>query len=112
MRPPSSIRRALASGLAALLCLPLTALPASADAAGGHRDGIRLEHLDRGLVAASTSEGTFLSWRLLGDEVTGAGATGMTGADFRVYRDGRPIATVTDSTNYRDPAGTAASEYR
>ncbi|MGR6917883.1 rhamnogalacturonan lyase [[Actinomadura] parvosata] len=124
MSPPSSIRRTLASGLAALLCLPLTSLPASATpsatpsaspsatAAGDHRGGVRLEHLDRGLVAASTSEGVFLSWRLLGDEVTGHGTSGMTGANFRVYRDGRPIATVTDSTNYRDPAGTATSEYR
>ena len=33
MRPPSSIRRALATGLAALLCLPLTALPSAANAA-------------------------------------------------------------------------------
>ncbi|GAA3154942.1 hypothetical protein GCM10020001_093320 [Nonomuraea salmonea] len=72
----------------------------------------RLEHLDRGLVAASTSEGVFLSWRLLGDEVTGHGAKGMTGTDFRVYRDGRAIATVTDSTNYRDPSGTSRSRYQ
>ncbi|MFC5827449.1 rhamnogalacturonan lyase [Nonomuraea insulae] len=112
MRPPSSIRRALATGLTALLCLPLTALPAAAVTSGGHGSGIRLEHLDRGLVAASTSEGVFLSWRLLGEEVSGHSASGMTGADFRVYRDGRPIATVTDSTNYRDATGTAESEYR
>ncbi|MFB4277877.1 rhamnogalacturonan lyase [Nonomuraea sp. MTCD27] len=112
MRPPSSIRRALATGLAALLCAPLTALPVAADASRGHGSGPRLEHLDRGLVAASTSEGVFLSWRLLGDEVSGHGASGMTGTDFRVYRDGRPIATVTDSTNYRDAAGTAGSAYR
>ncbi|MEV4803196.1 rhamnogalacturonan lyase [Nonomuraea sp. NPDC049421] len=114
MRPPSSIRRTLAAGLTALLCLPLTAAPAQATTATGgkHRPGPRLEHLDRGLVAASTSEGVFLSWRLLGDEVTGHGAKGMTGSDFRVYRDGRAIATVTDSTNYRDPAGTSRSRYQ
>ncbi|TMR21293.1 rhamnogalacturonan lyase [Nonomuraea turkmeniaca] len=90
----------------------MAAAPAAADSAGGHGAGVRLEHLDRGLVAASTSQGVFLSWRLLGDEVTGAGATGMEGADFRVYRDGRPIATVTDSTNYLDTAGTGSAEYR
>ncbi|SDK59999.1 hypothetical protein SAMN05421874_10920 [Nonomuraea maritima] len=116
MRPPDSIRRAIATGLTALLCLPLAALPAAAagkGAAGRHPGpGIRLEHLDRGLVAVPTSDGVFLSWRLLGDEVSGHSASGMTGADFRVYRDGRPVATVTDSTNVHDPAGTPASEYR
>ncbi|MFD7512929.1 hypothetical protein ACFV5N_26825, partial [Streptomyces sp. NPDC059853] len=48
--------------------------------------GVQLEELDRGLVAVATDEGVFLSWRLLGHEVTGAGEHGMTGADFRVYR--------------------------
>ncbi|WP_219817640.1 rhamnogalacturonan lyase [Microbacterium sp. Ru50] len=72
----------------------------------------RLETLDRGLVAVPTSEGVFLSWRLLAGEASGAGETGLTGTDFVVYRDDAPIATVTDSTNYRDDAGTAASVYR
>ncbi|MEV4576582.1 rhamnogalacturonan lyase [Nonomuraea jabiensis] len=70
-----------------------------------------MERLDRGLVAATVPNGVFLSWRLLGTEVTGSGSGGMVGADFRVYRDGRPIATVTDSTNYLDPTGTATSRY-
>ncbi|MEU8381882.1 rhamnogalacturonan lyase [Streptosporangium sp. NPDC048865] len=70
-----------------------------------------MEHLDRGLVATTTPNGIFLSWRFLGTEVTGAGRDGMLGATFRLYRDGRPIATVTDSTNYRDVAGTPASRY-
>ncbi|WP_049567663.1 rhamnogalacturonan lyase [Nonomuraea sp. SBT364] len=127
MSPPSSFRRALIAACATLLCTALAAPAAAANppgaassaspagsAAHGHRPGggVRLEHLDRGLVAASTSEGVFLSWRLLGDEVTGHGAGGMTGADFRVYRDGKPIATVTDSTNYLDREGTRASAYR
>lgn len=60
---------------------------------------------DRGLVAVTTAEGTFLSWRLHKFEATGHSATGLTGADFHVYRDGRRIATVTDSTNYLDRAG-------
>jgi len=81
-----------------------------------HRDGrpdvTQLEHLDRGLVAAATGTGVFLSWRLLGHEVTGRTATGMAGPDFRVYRDGVPIATVTDSTNYLDPTGTPTAQYR
>lgn len=72
---------------------------------------IQLEYLDRGLVAASTSEGVFLSWRLLGDEATGYSDKGLTGTDFNVYRDGKKIATVTDSTNYVDSAGKSSSRY-
>ena len=46
---------------------------AAADDNGHGRPGkgVQLERLDRGLVAATTTEGVFLSWRLLGDEVTG-----------------------------------------
>ncbi|PNI08291.1 hypothetical protein CXX84_12980 [Arthrobacter sp. AFG7.2] len=74
--------------------------------------GVQLDHLDRGLVAAKTSEGVFLSWRLLGHEASGSAATGLTGTDFNVYRDGQKLASVTDSTNFQDPAGTAASAYQ
>ena len=74
--------------------------------------GLQLDHLDRGLVAAKTSEGVFLSWRMLGHEATGSSATGLTGTDFNVYRDGQKLATVTDSTNFLDTAGTAASAYQ
>jgi hypothetical protein len=72
---------------------------------------IQLERLDRGFVAMRTSEGVFLSWRLLGDEATGRANQGLTGTDFRIYRDGVPIADVTDSTNYLDRSGGATSEY-
>ncbi|ADB34337.1 hypothetical protein Kfla_5324 [Kribbella flavida DSM 17836] len=85
-----------------------TAVPA---AHAGHTRP-QLERLDRGLVATTTSEGVFLSWRLLGPEATGHSSRGLTGANFAVYRDGRRIATVTDSTNYRDPDGTQTSRYR
>ncbi|WP_433789167.1 rhamnogalacturonan lyase [Actinoplanes sp. CA-252034] len=88
------------------------ALPASPAAAGRPHGGPKLERLDRGLVAAATSEGVFLSWRLLGPEATGHSATGLTGKSFTVYRDGRRIATVTDSTNFLDRDGTATSRYR
>ena len=71
----------------------------------------KLEDLDRGVVAVSTSEGVFLSWRLLKQEVDGHSETGLTGVDFYVYRDGSKIAEVTDSTNYLDEEGTASSEY-
>ncbi len=72
----------------------------------------QLETLDRGLVAVGTDAGVFLTWRLLGGEATGAGETGVTGAEFAVYRDGERIATVADSTTYLDAAGNTASEYR
>ena len=66
----------------------------------------QLEALDRGLVAVATSAGVFLSWRLLRSEVDGYSATGLTGADFVVYKNGVRLADVTDSTNYLDPDGT------
>jgi rhamnogalacturonan endolyase len=88
------------------------ALVAGLVGGGPDRHGVQLEHLDRGLVAATTGEGVFLSWRLLGDEVTGHSDRGMVGTDFHVYRDGRRIATVTDSTNYLDRAGSPGARYR
>ncbi|WP_328470663.1 rhamnogalacturonan lyase [Actinoplanes sp. NBC_00393] len=94
-------------GVVAALLLAGLFAPAAATARG-----IPLERLDRGLVAATTSEGVFLSWRLLGSEATGHSATGLTGTNFHVHRDGRRIATVTDSTNYLDKAGAATSKYR
>ncbi len=72
----------------------------------------QLEKLDRGLVATTTSEGVFLSWRLLGKEATSRTDHGLAGTDFAVYRDGKRLATVTDSTNYLDKAGTPTSRYR
>jgi hypothetical protein len=82
---------------------------------GGHNlvqgNGIQLEYLDRGLVAASTSEGIFISWRLLANEVTGYSDSGLTGVNFNVYRDGEKIATVEDSTNFLDEDGNDSSTY-
>ena len=99
----------------ALTTAPASAAPASGTLGHGPTkgpDGLTLERLDRGLVAAVTGEGVFLSWRLLATEVTGATATGLTGPDFAVYRDGTRLGTVSDSTNFVDPAGTATSRYR
>jgi len=76
-----------------------------------HGTAVQLEYLDRGLVAASTSEGVFLSWRLLGDEVSGYSDSGLTGVNFHVYRDGQKIGTVEGSTNFLDQNGTASSKY-
>ncbi len=71
----------------------------------------QLEKLNRGLIAVPTSEGIFLGWRLLVEEVSGANETGLTGTDFAVYRDGVKLSVVTDSTNYLDKDGTKASKY-
>lgn len=70
-----------------------------------------LEELGRGLAAAKTEGGIFLSWRLLRPEVRGYCETGMTGADFAVYKNGERLAAVTDSTNYLDPQGTMEDSY-
>ncbi|MDT0318050.1 rhamnogalacturonan lyase [Streptomyces millisiae] len=122
MRPPDgtrATRRRLPYGplvipLAGLMLL--TAGPADAAAperaAGGRPGAVQLEDLDRGLVAVASEEGVFLSWRLLGSEATGHTETGVSGTDFAVYRDGRRIATVTDSTNYLDENATSGAEYR
>lgn len=101
---------ALTAGALALGGVSAAAQPAH-DGPHGRPTGVQLEHLDRGLAAASTDEGVFLSWRLLGDEVTGHTDTGMAGPDFAVFRDGKRVATVTDSTNYVDTEGTATSQY-
>jgi rhamnogalacturonan endolyase len=93
----------------------VTSGPATGAAPTGRHDPAaatpQLEALDRGLVAVSTSDGVFLSWRLLATEAGGATATGLAGPDFAVYRDGTRIATVADSTNYADADGTTTSQY-
>ncbi|MFH8249754.1 rhamnogalacturonan lyase [Microbacterium sp. B2969] len=97
------------SGYAAAAAPPDHAGPFASEATP---DGLpQLEALDRGLVAVSTTQGVFVSWRLLASEATGSTATGIAGPDFVVARDGQPIATVTDSTNYVDAAGTTSSRY-
>ncbi|AVT35897.1 rhamnogalacturonan lyase [Plantactinospora sp. BB1] len=112
-------RRFASLSRAAVAALSVTVLLVGSPAAvtagpggGGHGAGPHLERLDRGLVAVATPDGVFLSWRLLGAEATGRGRTGLTGADFAVYRDGRRIGTVTDSTNYLDRAGTGTASYQ
>jgi rhamnogalacturonan endolyase len=105
--------------LSTALALPLLLTGVSGVSAGefqknnitSNLPGIQLEYLDRGLVAAPTSQGVFLSWRLLANEVTGYSETGLTGVNFNVYRDGKQIATVEDSTNFVDKDGNSDSRY-
>ncbi len=69
------------------------------------------EKIGRGLVAIKVNNGVFVTWRLLKDEVKGASDTGLTGVDFVVYRDGKKLATVTDSCNFLDKDGNESSIY-
>jgi hypothetical protein len=115
-RPFRALLAAAAAGCLILGAAPTAGAqpPDHAGPIGGQSvpEGLpQLEKLDRGLVAVSTSEGVFVSWRLLASEVTGAGPTGQTGPAFVVSRDGEAIATVTDSTNFADPDGDADSSY-
>ncbi|WP_460499069.1 rhamnogalacturonan lyase family protein, partial [Glycomyces tarimensis] len=114
MSPPKKLTRVTAVSLAAVVAGAGVAVAAQGHGGSGgdQGSGVQLEHLDRGLVAASTDDGVFLSWRLLADEVSGYNDSGLTGADFNVYKDGALLATVTDSTNYLDAEGGGDSQYR
>ncbi len=72
----------------------------------------QLEQINRGLQAVAVKNGVFLSWRLLLEEVDGYSDTGLTGADFQIYRNEEKIAFVTDSTNYLDTEGTKEDIYK
>ena len=65
----------------------------------------QMEWLNRGLVAVKTTNGVFLSWRVLG---TDGNTTG-----FNLYRDGEKIASFTGSqaSNYTDTKGRTSSKY-
>ena len=82
-----------------------TAPPPPTDAGGGF---YRVERLNRGIVAVVVSGGVYVGWRMFGDEHDPANPGAIA---YNVYRDGTQVATVTDSTNYRDAAGTATSVY-
>jgi hypothetical protein len=66
-----------------------------------------MENLDRGVVAVKVSGGVYVGWRMMGYEYTGTDSD----TSYILYKDGTKLATVTDSTNYLDAAGTASSKY-
>lgn len=79
--------------------------PAScAPPTGGH---YQMEDLDRGVVAVKVTGGVYVSWRMLGYEYDPT----ATNVAYNLYKDGAKLATVTDSTNYLDAAGSATSGY-
>jgi rhamnogalacturonan endolyase len=67
----------------------------------------QMEDLDRGLVAVKVGGGVYVGWRMLGYEYDPTESN----VAYALYRDGEKIATVTDSTNYLDEAGTESSKY-
>ena len=63
-----------------------------------------MEKLDRGLVAVKSSEGVFLSWRILGEEYYDV--------EYNVYRDGSKInATPLSVSNFVDAGGSTSNTY-
>lgn len=71
----------------------------------------QLERLSRGLIAVRTADGVFLGWRMFLEEAAGYTATGMSGTDYVIYKNGKKLALVTDSTNYLDREGTGTDVY-
>jgi rhamnogalacturonan endolyase len=66
----------------------------------------QMEDLDRGAVAVKAAKGIYLGWRMLGYEYSTDKVV-----SYNVYRDGARIASVADSANYLDPAGSTQSVY-
>jgi hypothetical protein len=66
-----------------------------------------MEDLDRGVVAVTVTGGVYVGWRMMGYEYD----TNAANVAYNLYRDGTKVATVTNSTNYLDPAGKASSSY-
>ena len=73
---------------------------------GGH---YHMERLDRGLIAVSVPEGVYLGWRMFGYEYDDKDPRRIA---YAVYRDGAMLATVSDSTNFLDPLGSADVQYQ
>jgi hypothetical protein len=67
-----------------------------------------MENLDRGVVAVKVSEGVYIGWRMFGYEYSKANPANIS---YQVYKGDVKLATVSDSTNYLDAAGTLDSTY-
>ncbi len=66
---------------------------------------VQMENVCRGVVAARSDGGTFVSWRMFGYEPDTI--------SYNVYRDGTKVNAqpITDSTNYLDSGAPADAEY-
>ncbi|HEX6273729.1 MAG TPA: rhamnogalacturonan lyase [Polyangiaceae bacterium] len=80
----------------------------TAGAGGGGKGVLRVERLDRGVVAVVVSGGVYVGWRMFGYEYDSANAARIS---YNVYRNGTLAGNVTNSTNYQDAGGNAQSMY-
>ncbi len=71
----------------------------------------QLETLSRGLVAIPTKNGIFISFRMFLSEVSGYSQTGLTGMNYKIYKNNKELCVVEDSTNYLDATGTIHDSY-
>ena len=63
------------------------------------------DQLDRGLVAVPSGSGSFVSWRIFGEEYYDT--------QYNLYRNGVKVnATPLNVSNYKDPQGTVGSKYQ
>jgi hypothetical protein len=67
-----------------------------------------VEDLDRGVVAVVQPDGVYVGWRMLGYEYDRDNPERVA---YNVYRDGKLLSNVSDSTNFLDPSGNADSLY-
>lgn len=76
-------------------------LPSIEVSAAGSR---QMEYLNRGAIAVKTSNGVYLSWRLLGTEPMST--------TFNIYQNGEKIVSELNNTNYTCIGGSANASYR
>jgi rhamnogalacturonan endolyase len=67
-----------------------------------------MENLDRGVVAVAQGGGVYVGWRMFGYEYDRDRPERIA---YNLYRDGALLASVSNSTNFLDPAGATASTY-
>jgi rhamnogalacturonan endolyase len=67
-----------------------------------------VENLDRGVVAVVQPGGIYVGWRMFGYEYDRENPGRVS---YNLYRDGMPIANVTNSTNFLDAGGSPSSVY-
>jgi len=82
----------------------LTALFAAMSVGVGYAQRMT-DKVDRGLVAMPGSGGTFVSWRIMGEEYYDT--------EYNLYRDGVKVnATPLKVSNYTDAGGSSSSKYQ
>ena len=84
---------------------PIKGTPLDINANNKKGNGIQVEYLNRGVVAAKTSSGMLVSWRSL--------ATDNDDTYFKLYKNGEFVAQINagEATNYHIDGGTADDLY-